>query len=347
MLFVRQTPSDMPSQTQPTSPSSSVTISIWEPSLAGVTPLYTIFQSTLASSGWSMPSEKKLHHLLTVPDCTVFLARSSSPSSPSPGPITGFVLATTMPAGYDSALLKGCLALICVDPAHQGQGIGTALHTHAVEFLRGKVVPTVPIPLDVEPSASRRSLMLGSIFPRIFPGLPKNLGEGTKRWFTRRGWRFGEQESRDLYMPIGKAEEAGKAEEGRELLRRMEEQGVRYGVMEKGKEEELYALQAKEFTWYPVSTKEGKIDCGDKRMKLTNAFLPLSCGGIRAGYRSSTLSSTATGSRISSARTIRSLARSSVPSSRPMGSCTKGLPGRERSVRPLRQFLGSIRHLTH
>lgn len=72
-----------------------------------------------------------------------------------------------------------------------------------------------------------------------------------KGWFERRGWSFGAGESIDLYRRVDG--ESLREEEGKELIKRLESQGVRYGPMEVGKEEELFAFQEKEFSTYAVS----------------------------------------------------------------------------------------------
>ena len=81
--------------------------------------------------------------------------------------------------------------------------------------------------------------------------MPKNLGEGVKGWFEGRGWKFGNRESMDSYRRV--EGESLREEEGKELIERLEREGVRYGPMEVGREEELFAFQEREFSAYTVS----------------------------------------------------------------------------------------------
>ncbi|KAL7417382.1 hypothetical protein BDY24DRAFT_432578 [Mrakia frigida] len=257
--------SKSPSSSLPPS-SSSWTISPWNPSVDDFSSLFAVWESTLSTTGWSLP-ESKLLSLLDVSNGTTFIARSSSPSSSSSSssPILGFATTYTTAASSGSSIIKGLFALIAVLPSHQHRGIGTLLHETAITHLRQIVLPTLPLPHDQEPSASKKSLQLGSIFPRVFPGLPKNLGEDVKGWFERRGWSFGAGESIDLYRRVDG--ESLREEEGKELIKRLESQGVRYGPMEVGKEEELFAFQEKEFSTYagwpemfPQLVASGHID---------------------------------------------------------------------------------------
>ena len=80
------------------------------------------------------------------------------------------------------------------------------------------------------------------------------MGEGVKGWFERRGWKFGPGESADLYRRVEGEGGLGE-EEGRELTERLEREGVRYGILEKGREEELFGFQEREFSTYSVSLR--------------------------------------------------------------------------------------------
>lgn len=68
-------------------------------------------------------------------------------------------------------------------------GIGRSLHDVALRHLRN--TPGIT------------SMQLGSIFPRIFPGLPIDLPNEDLQWFAHRGWRLDDQALvYDMFMHI-------------------------------------------------------------------------------------------------------------------------------------------------
>ncbi|KAI5803125.1 glycoside hydrolase superfamily, partial [Geopyxis carbonaria] len=82
----------------------------------------------------------------------------------------------------------GSLALLLVRPTHRDLGIGLSLHDVAVRYLRKT------------PGIS--SMQLGSIFPRLFPGLPVDLPADDLSWFGHRGWKLDGNFVYDLFMRI-------------------------------------------------------------------------------------------------------------------------------------------------
>ncbi|RFU32228.1 hypothetical protein B7463_g4130, partial [Scytalidium lignicola] len=78
---------------------------------------------------------------------------------------------------------NGKVAAIAVHPDHQGRGIGTALIDRAKENLK--------------------TVRIGSIFPRFWPGVPIQLSEDIKSFFHNRGFKtLSNPTPRDLFRDI-------------------------------------------------------------------------------------------------------------------------------------------------
>jgi len=75
-----------------------------------------------------------------------------------------------------------------VRQTHRDLGIGLSLHDVAVREL--SKVPGIT------------SMQLGSIFPRLFPGLPIDLPSEDLSWFSHRGWKLSDNFIFDLFMDI-------------------------------------------------------------------------------------------------------------------------------------------------
>lgn len=105
-------------------------------------------------------------------------------------PVTGDLLglAATYTIILSSSQSIGSLALLMVSPTHRNLGIGLSLHEVAVRHLSN--------------THGVVSIQLGSIFPRLFPGLPVNIPDDDSDWFAHRGWKFGERYVFDLFMDI-------------------------------------------------------------------------------------------------------------------------------------------------
>ncbi|CAZ81399.1 unnamed protein product [Tuber melanosporum] len=100
--------------------------------------------------------------------------------------LLGLVATYTVMAGPSQ--LVGSLALLIVRPSHRNLGIGLSLHEVAVRHLSKQ--------------QGISSLQLGSIFPRLFPGLPVDLPSEDLSWFAHRGWKLEDKFLYDLYMQI-------------------------------------------------------------------------------------------------------------------------------------------------
>lgn len=230
--------------------------------------LHGIYTASYASRypSYHIPLEK-FSSLLSDPAATVFIARpklNKDPSQPGTDPITnrpqttaeilGFALTYSIRNGTSddpaNQHLKGGLALICVHPDCQSQGLGSALHQAAISHLSSSILSSLD---KSKPKPESGSIMLGSIFPRFFPGLPAIPGhEGTKMWLEKQGWKFKDEMSYDLYRPLpGPGGMEGLEKELKGLMERAEGAGYRCGEYN-GDREGLADLE-KEFGYATVS----------------------------------------------------------------------------------------------
>jgi beta-N-acetylhexosaminidase len=85
------------------------------------------------------------------------------------------------PSGFCLSFLinnvHGRVAVLGVLPEHRGKGIGTSLLTKASEGLRSEAAA----------HGGLKSFGLGSVFPRIWPGVPINIPQEYKDFFVHRG----------------------------------------------------------------------------------------------------------------------------------------------------------------
>ncbi|KAJ5989476.1 hypothetical protein N7481_004686 [Penicillium waksmanii] len=128
---------------------------------------------------YPLPRES-LRALFFRPNARHFVARIDSK-------VVGFCLAYFNADGPPKTVH---VAVLAVAPAHQNQGIGTALLIEVRSFFRSQF--------------GLENLNLGSSFPRFWPGVPRDLGEDIQNFFTHRGWRLSPSESRsvDLYQAM-------------------------------------------------------------------------------------------------------------------------------------------------
>lgn len=91
---------------------------------------------------------------------------------PDTGEIVGFCATYTTWAFSDPEYLVGSLAVLVVRQAYRRRGIGRSLHDHAID--------------ELTRTRGVRRLLLGSTFPRLLSGIPRELV--SHEWFHRRGW---------------------------------------------------------------------------------------------------------------------------------------------------------------
>jgi beta-N-acetylhexosaminidase len=141
---------------------------------------------------------------------------------------------------------KGALAALIIDPAHRNKGVGTALHSQALEYLGSKVKESFSL---ASPRPEKSSIQLGSTFPRIFPGVPDGPEfELARNWFQRRGWAFGSKLSIDLYQSF----EPGRRDDLEQLMQKAVKGGFTFGNPKQEDVEKLYQLQKDNFDSYTV-----------------------------------------------------------------------------------------------
>jgi ribosomal protein S18 acetylase RimI-like enzyme len=92
--------------------------------------------------------------------------------SPQTREIIGFCATYTTWAFSDPDFLVGSLAVLLVKPMHRNQGIGQSLYNYATGLLTR--------------TRGVKRLQLGSTFPRLLAGIPRELV--SQEWFRRRGW---------------------------------------------------------------------------------------------------------------------------------------------------------------
>lgn len=132
-----------------------------------------------ALPNYSLPASR-LKVLLEAPNGHHLVARAESE-------IVGFCLAHT---SVNQGKIFAHIAVLAVDPARQGQGIGTSLLREARGYFRQ------------HQGLVRASL--GSYFPRFWPGLPTDLPDRVLEFFVYRGFRLSPPDvtSADLYQDI-------------------------------------------------------------------------------------------------------------------------------------------------
>ena len=103
-------------------------------------------------------------------------------------------------------------------------------------------------------------MQLGSIFPRLFPGLPVALPQDDLQWFAHRGWKLDGNFVSDLYMSID-----GFAVTD-DLSVRLAEQGITINNCREGEQfDALIDFENKYFGSYPgwVEKYQGLKDSDD------------------------------------------------------------------------------------
>lgn len=130
---------------------------------------------------------------------------------------------------------SGQIAALAVDPKHQGQGIGTSLLTETRANLRNRF--------------GLNKLVLGSAFPRFWPGIPRDLPFQVQDFFIHRGFRLNPPTARsvDLYQDIRNFQAPEK------YATRANERGYTFSPLKSEHYEECMAAQARNFPTYTVS----------------------------------------------------------------------------------------------
>ena len=225
----------------------------WSPSspISSVS-LHHIYQSTIAHDvpAYSLPISK-FHSLITAPNSDVVISTLSNATATEADIVQGFAVTYLIRSGSASNVsaqhLKGSLPLLCVAPSYQNQDVGTALHATALERLSTSVKASLS---RSDPAAKHSQIQLGSIFPRIFPGLPEGEEfESAKRWFEKRGWSFQADISIDLYQPL----RPGHPPEVEGLMAHAKALGITFGPPKETDDEGLLELEKKEFDDFTVS----------------------------------------------------------------------------------------------
>lgn len=219
--------------------------------------IYQITWGTFNHS-YKLPFER-FKDMLEYPSSTVFIAiqqtNSSSSSSPSlskhgdhgndeeeQSSILGFTVTYLIRNGSlddpKNQHLKGGLAILQIHPSLTSQTssdisskISISLHQESIKYLESKIIPSLSLS---KPKPEIGSIILGSVFPRFFPGIPWKEGdkvsEITKQYFEKLGWEFSNELNYDMYRTLPGVLEG---REGREGLEKLEKD--LNGLMDKAK----------------------------------------------------------------------------------------------------------------
>ncbi|KAI9484373.1 glycoside hydrolase superfamily [Zychaea mexicana] len=180
---------------------------------------------------WPLAIDKMEKALRTALNGNHWIAANSQT-----GAIIGFVATQT---NYVDK--RGELMLLMTSPKHEGRGIGTLLHDHALDDLR---------------SRSCNAFMLGSTYPRFFPGLPEDK-EQHQGFFERRGWKFQLKQVWDLMGNLGQRDSNDETVEDR-----MRRENIWFGRIKPSQLWELYAFQQRYFSHW-LATYQHHAELGD------------------------------------------------------------------------------------
>lgn len=207
-----------------------------------VSELHGIWEEALASlhKAYALPAAK-FEALVTHPSAVTFVARDDA------GKAVGFVLTYTIRSGAASCAstqhLKGMLSAVVVRPDAQRRGVGSALHKVATEHLSTMIRESFS---RSTPAATESIIQLGSVFPRIFPGVPDLPAfKPAKAFFGKNGWSF-KNLCIDLYgaVPTGVDQEQFK--------KQAHSHGIQFRPATAEDEDKIMELQ-KEFDSFTVS----------------------------------------------------------------------------------------------
>ncbi|KAG0167139.1 hypothetical protein DFQ28_007268 [Apophysomyces sp. BC1034] len=156
----------------------------------------------------------------------------------SEGKVLGF--GATQIERDEASKVVGELMLLMVHPSAQGQGIGTILHEHVLDYFR---------------QAGVDRLMLGSTYPRFFPGVPQDQ-TAAQDFFKRRGWRLDSGVVWDLIGDLEQYETPAAIKE------RVAKEKVWFGRIRPDSIWELYGFVQHYFPYW-LSTYKHHAELGD------------------------------------------------------------------------------------
>ncbi|KAF7730199.1 hypothetical protein EC973_002807 [Apophysomyces ossiformis] len=231
-LFGEITPS---SRLPVTIPNVDVSQTVWEVEEYNESDLEEVSRLWQLNFGThlALPAEKIGHVLARARQPSHFVVRGKSSAQ-----VVGFA-ATNIEREYTQEDV-GQLMLLMVDPTMQCQGIGTRLHEHVLDYFRHMGVDR---------------LMLGSTYPRFFPGVPHDQPTA-QEFFKRRGWRLNSSVVWDL---IGDLE---NYETPSSIRDRLAKQKVWFGRIKPNELWELYGFVQRYFPFW-LSTYQHHAELGD------------------------------------------------------------------------------------
>lgn len=190
-----------------------------------------LWQATVGEQ-WPLSAARIQHILQTGPEPQHFVVREN-------GQLVGFV-ATFV--DYRRSNRPGYLALLLVAPEYQRQGIGTLLHTAALDHLR---------------AAGVHSIQLGSLLPRFWCGVPENL-PGAVAFFEKNGWEYG-QTVYDLVCDISQFTLSPDIQE------RMRQEQITFAPADQASVTDALVFEAREFPNWLRNHYEPYADLGDQQ----------------------------------------------------------------------------------
>lgn len=182
---------------------------------------------------WPLSSEKLSFVLNNGPNPSHYVIRTET---------DGVIAFASTFATPDAKTLTGHLGLILVAPKYRHQGAGCLLHDTGMQHLRS--LPNIA------------NIQLGTIYPRIFCGVPENLGEETLSFFRNRGWNLSKEPVYDLIQDLT------NYETDKSISERMHKENIHFSRITPSRLWELYAFQDRYFQFW-LSTYQHHAELGD------------------------------------------------------------------------------------